>query len=128
MNRTGVVIIMGLLAAGCVSTHMKKFIGLDARYIEVESGPPVNVLDLPDGHRAFQYLWGGGTYVVPATTRTEGKGRLVGDAAYYSEERVQTGGFVVDNPGCLITYYSTWDAAKKGWIVTSISYPKRLVC
>lgn len=46
-----------LAASGCVSTHMKKFIGQDVRYIEVEDGAPVKVIDLPDGQRAFQYLW-----------------------------------------------------------------------
>jgi hypothetical protein len=107
---------------------MKKFIGRDARYIQVEDGLPVNVFDLPDGVRAFQYYWGGGRYVVPKTTSTAGEVQLVGNAAYYSERQIETGGAVIDSPGCLITYLTKWDAAKQGWIVTSISYPHRLVC
>ena len=117
-----------LAVSGCVSTHMKKFIGKDVRYIEIDDGAPVKVFDLPDGRRAFQYLWGGGRYVVPQTTTTSGQVQLVGDKAYYSEQKIQSGGFVVDNPGCVITYIAEWNATKKGWIVADISYPKRAVC
>ena len=42
-----VLLVSGV--AGCVSTHMKQFIGKDAVYIQIEDGPPVNVFDLPDG-------------------------------------------------------------------------------
>ncbi len=117
-----------LAASGCVSTHMKKFIGQDVRYIEVEDGAPVKVIDLPDGQRAFQYLWGGGRHVVPKTVTSQGQVQLVGDTAYYTEKKVASGGFVIDNPGCVITYFAEWNAAKKGWIVVRISYPKQLVC
>jgi len=117
-----------LCSAGCVSTHMKKYIGKDVRYIAVEDGPPVNVFDMPDGRRAFQYRWGGGQYVVPKTTTAQGQVQLVGDGGYYSEQKVESGGFVVESQGCLITYFGEWNAAKKGWIVVDISYPKRLVC
>jgi hypothetical protein len=107
---------------------MKKYIGKDARYIAVDDGPPVNVFDMPDGRRAFQYRWGGGSYVVPKTTTSQGQIQLVGDGAYYSEQKVETGGFAVESSGCLITYFAEWNPAKKGWIVVDISYPKRLVC
>jgi hypothetical protein len=119
---------IALVSVACVSTHMKKFVGRDARFIELESGPPVNVMDMPDGTRAFQFYWGGGSYVVPERTTTEGQAARVGSTLYYSEERVTRGGFVVDNPGCLVTYFGTWNDAKQGWIVTAISYPKTLVC
>ena len=45
---TVTVVISGL---GCVSTHMKQYLGKDARYVAVDSGPPVNVFDMPDGRR-----------------------------------------------------------------------------
>jgi hypothetical protein len=107
---------------------MKQFIGRDARYIAVRDGPPVHVFDLPDGVRAFQYLWGGGTYHVPATTTTTGQVQLIGNSAYYTQQSLSSGGVTVTSEGCLITYLTKWDAAKKGWIVTEISYPKKLVC
>ena len=131
MSRTSVlllVISMVLTDVACGSTHMKKFIGKDVRYIAVEDGPPTNVFDMPDGRRAFQYYWGGGKYYVPKTTTTQGQVQLVGDAAYYSDQKVESGGFAVESQGCLITYFAAWNAEKKGWIVVDIWYPKRLVC
>ena len=122
---TVTVVISGL---ACVSTHMKQYLGKDARYVAVDSGPPVNVFDMPDGRRAFQYYWGGGTYVVPETTTTDGQVQLVGDTAIYSEQRVKSGGFVVESKGCLITYFAEWNAEAAGWIVVDISYPRRLFC
>lgn len=117
-----------LVLSGCVSTHMKKYIGKDARYIQVEDGPPVHVFDLPDGRRAFQYFWGGGTFQVPRTETTQGQVQLIGDSAYYSEQKIESGGQVIESEGCRITYLTKWDASAKGWLVTEISYPKRLVC
>lgn len=122
------VLVILICSAGCVSTHMKKYVGQDARYIAVDDGPPVNVFDMPDGRRAFQYRWGGGSYVVPKSTTTQGQVQLVGDAAYYSQQKVESGGFVVESEGCLITYFAQWNSAKNAWIVVAISYPKRAVC
>lgn len=123
------LLVLGLVAGtGCVSTHMKKFIGKDVRYVQVEDGAPIRVFDLPDGKRAFQFLWGGGTYVVPKTTTSQGSVQLVGDEAYYTERKIESGGFLVNNPGCAITYITKWDAGPKGWIVTEISYPHKVAC
>jgi hypothetical protein len=117
-----------LWATACVSTHMKQFIGQDVRYIAVQDGLPANVFDMPDGRRAFQYRLGGGQMTMPATTTTNGQVQLVGDSAFYSEQKLTTGGGTVVSEGCLVTYFAAWDAAANGWIVRDISYPKRLVC
>src|SRR5690242_18299146 len=79
---TAVVMVGLVMGGGCVSTHMKRFVGKDVRYVQVEDGQPIRVFDLPDGKRAFQFLWGGGTYVVPKTTTSQGSVQLVGDEAY----------------------------------------------
>jgi hypothetical protein len=130
MRALSLSLLLALFATSnaCVSTHMKKYIGRDARYIQTEDGPPVNVFDLPDGRRAFQYFWGGGTYRVPQTTSTAGQVQLVGDSVYYAEQKIESGGQVIQSEGCRITYLAKWDPTQKGWIVTEISYPKRLVC
>lgn len=124
----GVVALLGILASGCVSTHMKQFIGRDVRYIAVQDGAPENVLDMPDGRRAFQYRLGGGQIAVPATTTTNGQVQLVGDSVFYNEQKLTTGGGTVSSDGCLVTYFAEWDAQRKGWIVRDIWHPKRLVC
>ncbi len=122
------VILLSLASSGCVSSHMKQFIGKDAVYIRMQDGDPFGVFDLPDGRRAFQYFWGGGTYTVPSSTRTEGQIELTGNTAYYSEHRLTTPGGTITREGCRITYLARWNAAKRGWIVEEIVYPKRLVC
>jgi hypothetical protein len=128
-SKSSAWVLAAFLLSACVSTHMKKYIGKDVRYIAVDSGQPVHVFDMPDGKRAFQYYWGGGTYEVPKTTTTDGRVQLVGDSAYYSERKVETGGMIISSPGCLITYFAEWNPTSKGWVVVDISYPRRaLVC
>lgn len=117
-----------VVTAGCVSTHMKQFIGKDVRYIAVQDGPPEHVFDMPDGRRAFQYHLGGGQVTVPTTTTTNGQVQLVGDSLYYSEQKLTEGGGTFVSEGCLVTYFAAWDATAKGWVVRDISYPKRLAC
>ena len=114
--------------AACASSHMKPFIGKDVRYVVIEDGTPVNVFDLPDGLRAFQFRWGGGTVHVPKTTTTNGQLQMVGNQAWYQEQKIESGGMVVESAGCVITYIAAWDAARQGWIVQQIAYPHRLVC
>ena len=121
-----VLLVSGV--AGCVSTHMKQFIGKDAVYIQIEDGPPVDVFDLPDGRRAFQYFWGGGTYQIPKTATTQGQVTMIGSTAWYSEQKIESGGQVIESNGCRITYLTKWDTVRKGWIVMEIAYPKRLSC
>ncbi|HUE86440.1 MAG TPA: hypothetical protein VMO26_10215 [Vicinamibacterales bacterium] len=114
--------------AGCVSTHMKQFIGKDARVIQVQDGPPIAVFDLPDGRRALQYRIGGGTVTLPQTTTTNGQVQLIGDQAWYSQQAITTGGQTFTTDGCLVTYFALWDTTANGWIVKDIYYPRRLVC
>jgi len=120
--------ILGVAHLGCVSTHMKRYIGKDALYVAVDSGKPVNVFDMPNGRRAFQYYWGGGRHYIPRTTTTDGRIQLSGNSAYYSEQKIESGGFLLESEGCLITYFAEWDAVKRSWIVVDISYPKRAAC
>ena len=122
------LLVFSLLLSGCVSTHMKRYIGKDVRYIVLDDGDPERAMDMPDGTRAFQFYWGGGSAAVPTQTTTTGELQLVGNSVLYSEQRLQTGGFIVESKGCLVTYFARWDAAKNGWIVTGIQYPKRLAC
>ena len=106
---------------------MKRFIGKDTRYIDIDDGAPVNAFDLPDGRRAFQYPWGGGTYAVPHTTTTGGRVQLVANTAYHTERKLPEA-YTVENPGCVITYIAEWSGAKNGWFVVAISNPTRAVC
>ena len=122
----GLVVSVGLVA--CASSNIKRFIGRDARDLAVRDGPPVNVFDLPDGQRAFQYAVGGGKRVKPKTSTANGQAQLVGDSAYYSESRLEASGNTLPTASCYITYLARWNSEKKGWIVTAIASPKQSVC
>lgn len=71
---------------------------------------------------------GWGRLYVPQQTTTTGQIQLVGNSAYYSEQKLASGGFIVENPGCLITYFAKWDPPTKAWTVVGYTYPHRLVC
>src|SRR5690554_4707351 len=59
------IALFSVFLLGCVSTHMKQYLGKDIREVVLDSGPPVNAIDMEGGVRAFQFMWGGGTYRVP---------------------------------------------------------------
>jgi hypothetical protein len=124
------VLIACVLAAAtaCVSTHMKQYVGKDIREVVLDSGPPINVFDLGDGTRAFQFRWGGGSYVVPQTTTTIGSVTAVGNNAWYQQNSITSGGGVITSEGCVISYITTWSDERKGWVVSSYRYPDQLVC
>lgn len=117
-----------LLLTGCVSTHMKKYVERDIRDVVLDSGPPIHAFDMPDGQRAFQFYWGGGTVAMPQVTTSTGQATVVGNSAWFSGTAITSGGGVVTSQGCLITYLTTWDAGRQGWIVKGYRYPDRVFC
>lgn len=122
------IFLVSALLLGCVSTHMKQYLGKDIREVVLDSGPPVNALDMGEGVRAFQFRWGGGTYRVPTTTTTTGNVNTYGNSAWFNSTSITSGGGVIHSEGCLISYLTEWDDALKTWIVKDIRYPKRLAC
>lgn len=66
------IAVLFVILSGCVSTHMKQYIGRDIREVILDDGPPVNAMDMGNGVRAFQFRIGGGTYRLPSTTTTSG--------------------------------------------------------
>ena len=63
-----IVLLLASLLVGCVSSQMKQFIGKDISEVMVEHGRPHNVFDMPDGRKAYQFYWGGGSFALPQTT------------------------------------------------------------
>jgi len=55
--RTILAVVLLLLLSGCVSTHMKQYMGMDIREVILDSGPPLNAMDMGGGVRAFQFRW-----------------------------------------------------------------------
>ena len=127
MPRVVLILVVSLLAA-CASSHMKQYVGRDIREVMLDSGPPINAFDMPDGTRAFQFRWGGGTYSVPQTTSTTGSVTAIGHSAWFQSQSITSGGGTVTSEGCVITYFANWNAQSNGWIVVSYRVPKQLVC
>ena len=122
-----IIVYLGivLFVTGCVSSHMKQYIGKDISYVMIDSGKPVNVFDMPNGLKAYQFYWGGGDFVVPQTTTTQGS---INSFGQFSSTTTTTPGGVYSSKGCLITYFTKEDKKTKRWIVVDISYPNNLVC
>jgi hypothetical protein len=111
------------LATACASTEMKGYVGSSISEAFIDYGKPEAVFDLPDGRRAFQFRWGGGSGVVPGRTSTQITGN---DAIGYNVTTVGTPAMAFASEGCLITLI----AHRKGndYIVDEYRIPKRLVC
>jgi hypothetical protein len=108
---------------GCVSQEMAGYMGKDITEVMMIQGRPVSEFDLPDGTRAFQYYWGGGTVAIPSTTTTTFS--VYGNQAIANTQG--TPGGIVHSQGCLITYIGTPND-KRSWTITDYRYPQRLVC
>jgi hypothetical protein len=128
MLKSVLIVISLACLASCASTHMKKYLGKDIREVVIDAGPPIDAFDMNDGTRAFQFRWGGGTFVVPQTTTTSGAVTAVGNSAWYQGQSITSGGGVVTSEGCVITYFATWKEEQNAWVVTNYRVPKQLVC
>ena len=119
---------LALALSGCVSTHMKGFIGKDIREVMMTEGPPLNAFDLSEGRRAFQYRFGGGSFVTPQVSNTTGSAAVVGNSIWLDQRTITQPAAIVESEGCLISYIAEFNNSLSSWIVTDIRYPKRLVC
>jgi hypothetical protein len=118
--------VLGLLVAlsGCVSTHMKQFVGKDIREVMIEDGPPVAQFDLADGRRAFQWHTDGVSFTTPQYTT--GTMNQIGAATFVNA--TTTGGQTITSSGCYLTYIARQDDTRAAWIVEDYRYPDRLFC
>jgi hypothetical protein len=115
-------LLFAALLCGCASQFANGYIGKDTVMLELDNGQPASVVALPDGRRAYQYYWGGGTIVTPQTTT--GTVNVIGNTAVVHAQT--TPAAVISSPGCLINFI----AEQRGdrWIVTDAHWPDRLVC
>lgn len=117
-----VLIAAASLSTGCVSTEMKSYVGKDVSEVLMTYGQPENVIDLPDGRRAWQFRWGGGSGVIPGRSQTTVQ--AIGTTAVATTTAMPA--TVVHSEGCLITYIGT--RSGNSWTITDIRVPKQLVC
>jgi hypothetical protein len=117
-----VVIFAGFLLGSCASQFAKSYLGKDVAELELENGRPVNIVDLGDGRRSYQYLWGGGSFVTPSYST--GTATVIGNQAFV--QTTSTPATVVNNPGCIINFIAERRADR--WLVVDAKWPNRLVC
>lgn len=117
-----VATIVALALSGCVSTAMKNHVGKSITEALFAYGKPENVFDLPDGRRAFQFRWGGGSAIIPGQSNST----LMPNGSGYSVNTTSTPAALIESAGCLVTLI----AAPSGndYVVQEYRYPKRLVC
>jgi hypothetical protein len=117
------IVLICLFVTACASTEMKGYVGSSISEAFISYGKPEAVFDLPDGRRAFQFRWGGGTAVLPGRSNTYISGS---DATGYNVTTVGTPAMAFESEGCLITFI----ASRRGndFIVDEYRVPKRMVC
>jgi hypothetical protein len=129
--------LLGLVAvvlAGCVSTEMKTFVGKPVEETYFAYGKPENILELPDGRRAYQFRWGGGTVVVPERRTTEAtvrSGTVLPSPGFPQSAKVTattttTPARIYESAGCLITFIAR--DSGRGFVIEEYRIPKQLVC
>ena len=115
--------VLVLLLGGCVSTEMKGYVGKDIREVILTNGQPMGTMDMGDGSRAFQFMWGGSNQTSVTSSRTTQV-----NSDWLGKSSVQSSGNAVISNGCVISYITRWDEAKNGWIVFDYRYPNRAIC
>lgn len=115
--------ILLLLLSGCVSTEMKGYVGKDIREVILANGQPMGVIDMGDGSRAFQFMWGGTSQTaVASNSSTQINSNWLGKA------QIESSGSAIVSSGCVISYITHWDEKRKSWIVFDYRYPNKIVC
>ncbi len=104
-----------LTVTGCASEIMGGMVGQDVTQVVTRYGPPINVFDLPDGRRAFQ--WRTDDAIVMPTTTTYnayGYGNMVSGSA------MTTGGYL-GSQTCFYTLYGKPNG--KSWTIIGFEKP-----
>ncbi|KQY54397.1 hypothetical protein [Lysobacter sp. Root494] len=119
--------VLALLVAvlvGCVSTEMKSYVGQDIREVMLVSGQPIAAMDMGNGVRAFQFMWGGSS----KTAVTTSSNSQVDSTGWLGRTAITSNGSAMISNGCVISYLTEWNESRQGWVVTGYRYPKQLVC
>ena len=111
-----------LFLSGCVSTQMKPFIGKPVQELQIAYGLPVQIIEMPEGRRAYQFHQGGGDFMVPGSSTTTITPAGPGVIA----QTTSRPGGIISTPGCFPTFIAIERSGT--WIVESIRVPRGLVC
>lgn len=118
----GLLLLASLLLAGCVSTEMRRYVGSDISEVMIAYGQPAQIIELPDGRRAYQFRSETATLVTPG--RASSTVTAYGNVA--TVQTVATPATAVPIGGCLLTFIAA--PSGNSWTVTEIRVPRQLVC
>ncbi len=115
-----------LLVAGCASDIMRAAVGKTLQEGMLEYGPPANAFDMPDGTRAFQWVWNY-SGMTPSYATTTGTVTGYGNMALWSQQTVITGGVPIQGQ-CIYTMFARWDQGRNAWVFTGYKPPSSIMC
>jgi hypothetical protein len=121
------ILLLALCVSGCVSTEMKSYVGKDIREVMLVNGQPISAMDMGNGVRAFQFLWGGST-TTAVTSQSNAQISSSNSQGWLSNSAISSSGSSLISNGCVISYLSEWSETRHGWVVTGYRYPNKLVC
>ncbi|MEO1950534.1 MULTISPECIES: hypothetical protein [Thioclava] len=112
-----VLIAFFMVLSGCASQIMDSYVGKSISEPVLDYGPPMNVLDLPDGSRAYQWKMSdsGAVPIVTPTTST-----VYGPAGLATVSGSQTN-WVPYSKTCVYTLLAKPNG--KDWVVTGYRKP-----
>jgi hypothetical protein len=122
--RLKLAVVVLIFAAGCASTEMRTYVGKPIEEAMISYGPPENVFAMPDGRRAYQFRWGGGTYVTPGQATS--RGTTIGNVT--TVQTTMTPATIYESQGCLITFIAEDRDADGHFVVEEYRVPRQLVC
>ena len=113
-------LVLSLLAA-CATEIMQGYVGQPVEMVQLDYGPPSNIIEMPDGTRAYQWNINS-SGVMPMTNYNSGTVYGGGTTANYYGT---TTTYVPYESNCLYTLF----ASKQGrsWVVTGFREPN-LMC
>lgn len=104
------------LVAGCASQIMDGFVGQNVNQVMIKYGPPVNVFDVGDGRRAFQWRVDE-SLIIPQTTNYN----AYTTGNFTTGTAVTTGGYLGSHT-CFYTLYAKQNKPNS-WIVVGFEKP-----
>lgn len=112
-----------LAISGCASTEMKSYVGQDIREVMLTNGQPIGAIDMGNGVRAFQFMWGGS-----ARTSVQTQSSTKVDSTWFGKSEIASNGSTVVSNGCVVSYLTRWSEPKESWVIYDYRIPKQLVC
>lgn len=111
------LLLICLVVAGCATAILDGYVGKSISEPILDYGPPVNVLELPDGRKAFQWAVNS-SGVIPVTNYSSGTAWTGATSTYVTGTSTS---YVPYSNRCVYTLYARPQG--EDWIVTGYRQP-----